>query len=130
MFFWLLLLGLVAEVAAFIAVAEHIGLLWAFLLLFGVSLLGPFVVRRVGIGVLSHTQQRLARGELPTQELLDGLVVLMGGVLLCVPGFVGDAVGLALMVSPLRHLVIRLSGRHLARRVERVNLGRWHDSSF
>ena len=105
----LVLIG--AEIAAFVAVADQVGFLWALVILIGVSALGPFVVKRVGFGVLVHTQERLGRGEVPTRELFDGLVVLAAGVLICVPGFIGDALGLLLMIGPVRHLVIRASGR-------------------
>jgi UPF0716 protein FxsA len=124
-FFLGVLLFVCAEIAAFVVVAGQIGLLAAFGILIVVSALGPFVVRRVGIGVLAHTQERLARGELPTRELLDGLVVLVGGVMICVPGFIGDALGLLLMVGPLRHLVIRVTGRRLARRVPTIRIRSW-----
>jgi len=121
-FFFGILVFVGAEIAAFVAVAQHIGFLWALGILIIVSALGPFVVRRVGVGVLAHTQQRLARGEVPTRELLDGLVILLGGMLICIPGFIGDALGLLLMIGPLRHLVIRAIGHRLARRVPMMNI--------
>jgi len=120
-----LLLFVAAEIAAFVLVADQIGLVWALGLLVVVSALGPVIVRRVGVGVLAHTQQRLAMGELPTRDLLDGLVVLIGGVMICVPGFIGDAIGLLLMIGPVRHLLIRGAGHRLARRVQTVDNGRW-----
>lgn len=120
-----LLLIVAAEIAAFVLVAEQVGFLWALLLLILVSALGPFVVRRVGSGVLADTRERLALGEVPTRELLDGLVVLIGGVMVCVPGFIGDGVGLLLMIGPVRHLVIRAFGHQLARRVQKTAPGRW-----
>lgn len=125
MFFISLLLIVVAEIGAFVLVVEHVGFLWALLILILVSALGPFVVRRVGSSVLAHTRERLALGEVPTRELLDGLVVLIGGVMICVPGFIGDAVGLLLMIGPVRHLVIRAFGHRLARRVQKMPPGRW-----
>jgi UPF0716 protein FxsA len=115
----------VAEVAAFVAVGEHIGFGWAILLLIGVSALGPFLVRRVGLGVIARTQERLARGDVPTRELLDGVVVLAGGIMICVPGFISDAIGLALMIGPVRQLLIWAGGRRLARRVRTVRPRRW-----
>lgn len=114
-----------AEVAAFVAVAEHIGFLWALGLLIVVSALGPFVVARAGLGVLAHTRERLQRGETPTRELLDGVVVLIAGVFVCVPGFIGDAVGLLLLIGPVRHGVIRVTGHRLAHRVRSGTGGRW-----
>jgi UPF0716 protein FxsA len=89
-FFIGVLLIIAAEIAAFVLVVEQVGFLWALLILILVSALGPFVVRRVGAGVLAHTRDRLALGEVPTRELLDGLVVLIGGVMICVPGFIGE----------------------------------------
>jgi UPF0716 protein FxsA len=120
-----LLVFVAAEVASFVVVAEQIGFLWALLLLVVVSALGPLVVRHVGVGVLVRTQERLARGELPTRDLLDGLVVLIGGALICVPGFIGDALGLLLMIGPVRHLVIRVAAHRIARRVQTIPTGRW-----
>jgi UPF0716 protein FxsA len=124
-FFISVLLVIAAEIAAFVLVVEQVGFLWALLILIVVSALGPFVVRRVGSGVLAHTRERLALGEMPTRELLDGLVVLIGGFMICVPGFIGDAVGLLLMIDPVRHLVIRAFGHRLARRVQKMPSGRW-----
>jgi UPF0716 protein FxsA len=120
-----ILLFVAAEIAAFVAVAEQIGFLWALAILLVVSMLGPLVVGRVGIGVLGRTRERLARGEVPTRELLDGLVLLIGGIMLCLPGFIGDAFGLLLMIGPVRHLLIRLAGQRLARRVQTIPSGRW-----
>lgn len=124
-FFISLLLIVAAEVAAFVLVGEQVGFGWALLILILVSALGPFVVRRVGSGVLARTRERLALGEVPTRELLDGLVVLIGGVMICVPGFVGDALGLLLMIRPVRDVVIWVFGHRLARRVQRMPRGRW-----
>jgi UPF0716 protein FxsA len=123
-FFLSALLFIGAEIASFVLVAGQIGFLWALAILIVVSALGPFVVRSVGVGVVGRTQEKLARGELPTWELLDGLVILLGGALICVPGFISDVLGLLLMVGPLRRLVIRTTGHRLARRVQTIPL-RW-----
>jgi UPF0716 protein FxsA len=123
-FFLGALLLVAVEVAAFVAVGAQIGFGWALLLLIGVSALGPFVIKRVGIGVLARAQDRLNGGELPTSELLDGVVVLAGGLMICVPGFISDGLGLLLMIGPVRHLAIRVGGRWLGRRVETMP-GRW-----
>jgi len=117
-FLWLLAYA-AAEVAAFVAVVHQLGVLTAVLLVIAVSACGPFLVRRVGLGVLAHARLRLARGEPPTRELLDGVMVFGGGVLVCIPGFVGDALGLLLMIPAVRHLAIRLAGRRLAHRLRR-----------
>jgi len=125
-FFLSFLLYFAAEVVAFVLVAQQIGFLWALALLILVSALGPFIMKRVGFSVLGHTRQRLEQGQVPTRELLDGLVVFMAGVMICIPGFIGDAIGLALMIGPLRHLVIKLSGHRIAKKVQTSPVLRWH----
>lgn len=106
-----------AEVGAFVAVGSQIGFGWAVLLLIGLSMLGPFAIRRVGLGVLARTRGRLESGEVPTRELLDGVLVLAGGVMICVPGFVSGALGLLLMLRPVRDVLARTGGYWLGRRV-------------
>ncbi|MBO0727820.1 MAG: FxsA family protein [Acidimicrobiaceae bacterium] len=116
---------LVAELAAFVAVGEQIGFGWAVLLVIGLSALGPFIIRRVGLGVLARARARLDRGDVPTREVLDGVVVLGGGILMCLPGFVSGALGLLLMIRPVRGLTILAGGRWLARRVKTAHITRW-----
>ena len=125
MFFFGALAFLVAEVASFIAVGDQIGFGWALLVLFGVSAIGPLVIRRVGMGIVARTQERLVAGEVPTREVLDGVVVLAGGLMLVVPGFISDALGLLLMIGPVRHAVIRGAGHRVARRVQSMRTGPW-----
>lgn len=115
----------IAEIAAFVAVGSQIGFGWDVLLLIGASLLGPFVVKRVGLAVLGRTRDRLARGEVPTREVLDGVVVLAGGLMIMVPGFISDALGLLLMIGPVRHLLIRAFGLRFGRRIQTMRTGRW-----
>jgi UPF0716 protein FxsA len=112
-----LLIYVVAEVGAFVAVAEHLGILLSVILVLAISAFGPLLVRRAGLGALEHARLRLASGESPSRELLDGVVIVLGGILVCIPGFIGDVIGLALLIGPVRHLVIRLSGKALARRL-------------
>jgi UPF0716 protein FxsA len=119
------LLFVAAEVGAFVAVGTQIGFGWAVLLLIGLSALGPFVIRRAGSGVLARAQDRLSGGELPTREVLDGVLVLAGGVMICVPGFISGTLGLLLMVGPVRDVVVRGGGYWLGRRVTTLGPGPW-----
>ena len=108
----LVLLGIpVAEIFFIIRVARDLGILETIGLLVGVSVVGAWLVRRSGLGVLRQIQERVARGEIPGRELVDGLLILIGGLLMLTPGFLTDAVGLVLLVPPtrlaLRALLIR-----------------------
>ncbi|HET9077870.1 MAG TPA: FxsA family protein, partial [Acidimicrobiales bacterium] len=90
-----------------------------------VSLLGPLTVRRVGLASIGRARARIDAGESPTRDVIDGVVRLAGGLLVCVPGFVSDAAGLALLIGPVRHLVIRIGGHRVGRRLVGLRSSRW-----
>lgn len=114
----LVLLGIpVAEIFFIIRVARDLGIPETIGLLVAVSVVGAWLVRRSGLGVLRQIQERLARGEIPGKELVDGLLILIGGLLMLTPGFLTDAVGLVLLVPPtrlaVRALVVRRYGKKM-----------------
>jgi len=105
----------VIELYVIVEVAGSIGVIPTLGLLVAVSLFGAYMVRREGLGVLTRSRRLLRSGELPTDEILDGLLVLVAGALLLTPGFVTDAVGLVLLVPPVRALAHRFMGRRFLR---------------
>ncbi len=72
------------------------------------GVIGAALARREGLRVLQAVQHRMARGELPTDDLLDGVMVLVAGALLVTPGLLTDAAGFCLLVPPGRAVVRRL----------------------
>ncbi len=112
------LLGIpVAEIFFIIRVARDLGVLETIGLLVAVSVVGALLVRRSGLGVLRQIQERLARGEIPARELVDGLLILVGGLLMLTPGFLTDGVGLLLLVPPTRLAVRALVIRRCSKRL-------------
>jgi UPF0716 protein FxsA len=113
-----LLLGFVvlvaAEIVALVAVAGQIGVFTAIGLLVLVSLCGPWLVRRAGLGAWRRTAERLAAGGTPDRQVLDGFLLLAAGALICIPGFVTDALGLLLLLPPVRATVRRRLARRAA----------------
>ena len=124
--FVLLLLALLCvpllELYVIIQVAGGMGTGQTILLLILVSVVGAWMVRRSGLGVLNQIQARLSRGELPAAELVDGLLILVAGALMLTPGFITDAVGLLLLFLPTRVLVRSLLMHHFSKKVA---VGRW-----
>ncbi len=90
------------EIYVLVQVGEAIGALNTIGLLVLVSIVGAWLAHHEGFVVVERVRQRLDRGEVPGRELLDGLLVLAGGILLIVPGFVSDACGLLLLFPPTR----------------------------
>ncbi|MFI6225887.1 FxsA family protein [Micromonospora echinospora] len=110
-----LLAGLVAEVAVFVLVGQAIGFAWAVLVVFAASLAGLLLLRREGMRAWRGFRVSVESQQPPGRQLTDGLVGLVGALLLAVPGLVSGVVGLALLVPPLR----RLAGAGVQRATER-----------
>ncbi len=77
--------------------------------------LGALLARREGLRVLREWQATIARGQLPEEGLLGGVLVLVGGVLLIAPGVLTDVTGLLLLFPPSRRLI----AAQVRKRVER-----------
>jgi UPF0716 protein FxsA len=105
--------GTVVELAAFVLVTRWLGLPWTVLLMLATSAVGVLLVRREGVRAWRRFRLAFEAGEPPGVRVADGLVGLVGALLLAVPGFVTDVVGLLLLlpfVRPLaRHRVQRLA---------------------
>lgn len=111
------------ELAIIIQVAQITGPVWTVLLLLGVSLAGAWLVRREGTRAWSQFRGALAGGRVPTDEVLTGALVLFGGALLLTPGFATDALGLLLMVPPVRAAIGTTLKRQLGSRFTVTSLG-------
>ena len=98
----LLVLWPVAELFVAIKVAEAIGVLLTVLLLIAGWPLGVWLLRAEGRGALRRLSAAVAAGRPPGREVLDGALVVVGGLLLIVPGFITDVVGLVLLLPPGR----------------------------
>ena len=92
----------IIEIWVLIQVGAVIGGWNTIALMILVSAIGAFLVRREGFGLLARIQERLAGGEMPTKELVDGVLVAMAGALMLTPGFVTDAIGLLCLFPPTR----------------------------
>lgn len=107
-----LLLPLI-EIALFVVVGQAIGL-WPTLL--GVvltGLIGALVLRWQGTAALREMQFRLQRGEMPARAMGDTMLIGLGGVLLLLPGYFTDLIGLLLLLPWTRELIYRLLARNL-----------------
>jgi UPF0716 protein FxsA len=100
--FLLLLLLPIAELWFLIKVGSAIGALSAIALLILAGIVGMALLRNQSASTLARVQGRLDQGQAPTQELAEGFLLAIAGVLLIVPGFLTDIVGLVLVLPPIR----------------------------
>ncbi|MEY2627956.1 MAG: hypothetical protein RJB08_1715, partial [Actinomycetota bacterium] len=109
-----------AEIYALIKIGSWIGVFPTIALLLLVSAVGAVLVKREGLRVLRRMQEQVAAGNMPSNEILDGVCLLLAGLLLLVPGFVTDAVGLLLLLPPFRVLLRALLKRRSGRKIKVV----------
>jgi len=107
----------VLELYVVVQVAGSLGIVPTLGLLVAVSIAGSLLVRHQGLGLLTRVRQQLVAGQVPTSDILDGVMMLFAGALLLTPGFITDVVGLALLVPPVRAGVRALAAATLARRI-------------
>ncbi|TAN52731.1 MAG: FxsA family protein [Methylococcaceae bacterium] len=92
----------VVEIFLLVQVGGLIGVFPTIILVIGTGVWGAYLFHTQGLNTWQRLQNTLARGEVPTQELVEGPLVLLGGVLLLTPGFVTDLAGLVCLLPQSR----------------------------
>lgn len=97
-----ILLVPLAEIAVFIWVGGKIGVLPTILLTVVTALAGSLMLRQQGLSLLMRMQKELDAGRAPGNEMMQGAMIVLASILLLLPGFVTDTIGLLLFVPPIR----------------------------
>lgn len=95
----------IVELAVIIQVGQLLGVVPTLGILIVMSVLGAWLMKREGLGVIRRAQQQARSGRVPGREVADGFLIVLGGALMLTPGFVTDGVGMALLLPPVRALV-------------------------
>jgi len=103
----------ILEIAAFIKIGGWIGIVPTLLGCVLTAIIGAFLVRLQGFGVLKSAQAAIGRNELPFDQIAHGVLILVAGVLLMTPGYVTDAMGFLLLVPAIRVRVARAVINHV-----------------
>ena len=102
----------ILEMVVLIQVGQQIGALWTIVLVLLTAFIGINLLRYQGLSTLSRATWRMQSGQIPAQEMLEGILLAVGGALLLTPGFVTDTIGFLLLVPFTRQFFAsRLMGR-------------------
>jgi len=112
----------ILEVWLLIQVGARIGVAPTLLILVAEAVLGGVLMRREGRRAWRALTSTFETGRVPTGELADAALVLVGGVLLMLPGFVTDVIGFLFLLPLTRPLARKLVVFFVARRISRLNL--------
>jgi len=125
MFFYFILLFTVLpalELAVLIKVGSYIGVGSTLLIIFSTGIVGAYLVRMEGFAVLRNIQDSLAQGRLPTEEMLEGFMILCGGLLLLTPGFITDSLGFFLLIPWTRNIIKLLVRRKIEKMISDADI--------
>jgi UPF0716 protein FxsA len=107
----------IAELAVVIQVGQAIGVWWTIALLIADSILGAILMRHQGRAAWRRFNEALQVGRVPGREVLDGALIMFGGLLLLTPGFITDILGLVLLIPPSRAIVRKVLAARLTYRM-------------
>lgn len=114
------------EIALFVIVGSQIGVLPTIGLTIATALIGAMLLRVQGFGVLARIRDKMERGGAPGEDLVHGLMIMLAGVLLLMPGFLTDTIGLLLFLPPVRDLGWRLVRSRIVVQTAGSRSGTWH----
>ena len=111
MFLYLVLLFTIVpviELAILISVGRHIGLINTISIVLLTGVAGALLAKSQGLMILKKMQQDLNMGRMPADKMIDGVMILCGGLLLLTPGFITDFIGFMVLIPYTRHLIKKL----------------------
>jgi UPF0716 protein FxsA len=106
------------ELYVIIQVGQAIGLVPTLILLLLDAILGAWLLRTQGRAAWRRFNEALAERRIPHREVLDGVLVIIGGALLLAPGFVTDIFGLLLLIPPSRDAIRKIGSLFFFKRAQ------------
>src|SRR5258707_1065244 len=100
------------EIAGFVVVGRQVGALATVGLVLASSVAGAMLLRHQGFGVMARVRAEMDAGRDPSRQLAHGAMIVLAAILLIIPGFITDILGILLFLPPVRDLAWRkLKGR-------------------
>lgn len=105
--FLLFIIVPIIEITILIQVGQAIGAWYTVGLVLLSAFIGVNMLRQQGLSTLARAQQRMDQGEVPGQEMVEGILLAVGGALLVTPGFVTDVIGFSCLIPGIRRALIK-----------------------
>ncbi|GBE06254.1 MAG TPA: FxsA family protein [Nitrospirae bacterium] len=125
MFFKLFLLFViipVIELSLLIKVGSIIGTLNTIVIIMLTAVIGAYMVRMEGLGILYRIQQNMHEGIFPAEELINGLMILIAGALLLTPGFLTDITGFLIVFPASRNIIKKIAKRYIRKSISSMDV--------
>jgi UPF0716 protein FxsA len=92
------------EIGLLVLSGQAIGLVPTVLLIITTGILGAYLAKKQGVETIRKAQRDMQYGQMPGEAIMDGLCILIGGIVLLTPGFITDALGFLLLLPATRRM--------------------------
>ncbi len=113
------------ELAILVYLGTIIGALYTILIVVATGILGAIMARNQGLAAISRIRGSIERGIVPSNEIFDGALIVVGGLLLLTPGIITDIIGFAMLVPQTRRAIGRWLRSLIRRRIQRGEIHYW-----
>ncbi|MEF9475943.1 MAG: FxsA family protein [Candidatus Mariimomonas ferrooxydans] len=107
----------VIELALLIKVGSIIGTINTISIVILTAVIGAYMVKLEGLGVMSRIQANMQEGIFPAEELINGMMILLAGALLLTPGFFTDVIGCFMVIPVSRNFLKRIARRYIEKKM-------------
>ena len=115
----LIILIPIVEIYLFIEIGSKIGALYTISLIFITAFLGMFYARYEGFNTLKSGLSQMMKNELPIYEIISGAALAFASLLLIIPGFATDFMGLIMIFPPTRKLIFNKFSRTYSTKIKK-----------
>ncbi len=112
----------VIELALLIKIGSVIGTLNTIIIVILTAIVGAYMVKLEGMGVMYRIQENMQQGIFPAEELINGMMILMAGALLLTPGFFTDVIGFLMVFPVSRGIIKRIARRYIKKRISSTDV--------
>lgn len=117
--FFLIIVLPAIEISVLLLSGHFIGVWSTLLLILATGAIGLFLAKRQGLETWKKAQEQIQYGYMPGNEIIDGICILIGGILLVLPGLISDIVGIILLLPLTRNLLKPIVIRFIMNRMNR-----------
>lgn len=102
--FLLIIIIPVMDIGVLLFSGNTIGVWPTFAMIILTGVIGAYLAKKEGLQTIRKAQEQLSNGQIPGEAVIDGICILIGGILLLTPGFITDIIGFLLLFPPTRRL--------------------------
>jgi len=99
----------IIEIWALIKLGSYFGFFGTLALIIGTAIIGIYIAKQQGLGIIFSLQSKLAQGRQALPEIVEGIALLLGALFFIIPGAITDLFGIIFIIPSLRRYLLKLA---------------------